>query len=430
MSISPNLPEFNRDDADRTLTAGIDDSIIIEISNRDVAYLESLAEDGKIELDQGGGRAGEEYYVVTVSSTDYAGVVGLPDSKSIYIEPKISRTALLRLLQLDQIDGDGDVDMLEESAKIKAGDGFVDLIAQLYTDELNSVMRQGITRSYVRVNKQEEYVRGRLDVQTQLQKAGPSATSFHCSHEKLTRDTLLNQAVLYAARILSRLTDEKQLKRQLHNQVQQLRRNISLEPVTSKQVEQVSLSRLSRHYEDLLQLAEMVIKNTLIEDLHAGNVMGYTFLLDMPDTYQDALVSPIKKARPMYELETEDPLKSFLSGDFELEPEPDYVLYDGESPVMVLDAKWKDLDTKPKSEDIYQLIAYQQCLDVPGVLVYPNREPELNRETNGDDFMKVDIKNGHELYAVEIPVIDPKESPDEYRKEIMDYLDVVLRTAL
>lgn len=430
MSISPNLPEFNSDDADRTLTAGIDDSVIIEVSNRDVAYLESLAEDGKIEFSQDGGREGEESHVVTVSSTDYAGVIGLPDSESIYIEPKISRTALLRLLQLDQTDEDGDVDMLEESAKIKAGDGFIDLLAQLYTDELNSVMRQGITRSYVRVNKQEEYVRGRLDVQKQLQKAGPSATSFHCSHEKLTRDTLLNQAVLYAARILSRLTDEKQLKRQLHNQVQQLRRNISLEPVTSKQVEQVSLSRLSSHYDDLIQLAEMVIKNTLIEDLHAGDVMGYTFLLDMPDTYQDALVSPIEEVRSTYDIETDESLETFLSGDFKLEPKPDYVLSDGKSPVIVLDAKWKDLDAKPKSEDIYQLIAYQQCLDVPGVLVYPNREPGLNREANDTSFMEVDVKNGHKLYAVEIPVIDPKESLDQYRKEIMNSLDVVFRTAL
>ncbi|MDT3434668.1 5-methylcytosine restriction system specificity protein McrC [Haloarcula sp. 1CSR25-25] len=423
MSVYDPLPSVAVSE-NRILKAGVQDSITISVSARDAEYLRSLADDNKLAVNIVDSPGAQGDRMAVIKSTDFAGVVGLPDSDSIYIQPKIPQTALLRLLQLDETEGQ--VDTLEQSAEIEAGTEFVDLLAELYSDELASVMRQGVARSYERVDRQEEYVRGRLDVQRQLQRSGPAATEFHCSHDELTRDTLLNRTVLHAARVLVRVVEDVQIQRRLRRQVQQLRRDITLEPIEYRQARNVELTRLTNHYEDLLRLAELVIKNTLIEDLNRGEAVSYTFLLDMPDRYQAALIAPLRDAREDFSLSTEPSLEEFLAGDFTLKPAPDYVLYQDNEPVLVLDAKWKDFSRKPDAEDLYQLIAYQQYLDVPGVLLYP----DTGSESHLDSLMQVTIKNGHRLVIGRLPVTESMETVTEYRSEIIGSLDTLIETAL
>lgn len=408
----------------RTLTAGVEDSITISVSIRDAEYLQTLADENKLDVDIVEDANEGEKQVAIVRSTDYAGVVGLPDSDSIYLQPKITQTALLRLLQLAE--EDGQIETLEQTAEIEAGREFVDLLAEFYTDELASVMRQGVARSYERIERQEEYVRGRLNVQRQLQQSGPAATEFHCSHDELTRDTLLNRTVLHAARILVRLVEDSELQRRLHRQVQQLRRDISLEPITPEQVRDLELTRLNDHYEDLLRLAEMVITNTFIEDLHQGEALGYTLLLDMPDRYQAALASPLKDVKEGFSLQTERPLEKFLTGDFDLEPEPDYVLQQDGEPILVLDAKWKDFSRKPREGDIYQLISYQQYLDVPGALLYP----DTGDSASPDPLIEVEVKNGHRLIVGRVPVTESMDSFDAYRARMKSSLGRIVNSAI
>lgn len=423
MSTIDLLPAVDVSD-NRTLTAGVEDSITISVTTRDAEYLKTLADDHKLDVDIVEGVNEGDEQVAIVYSTDYAGVVGLPDSNSIYIQPKISETALLRLLQLAE--EDGTIETLEQTAEIEAGTEFVDLLAKLYTDELASIMRQGVARAYKRIERQEEYVRGRLNVQRQLQQSGPAATGFHCSHDELTRDTLLNRTVLHAARILVRVVEDSELHRQLHQQVQQLRRDISLEPITPEQVRSLKLTRLNDHYEDLLRLAELIITNTLIEDLYRGEALGYTLLLDMPDRYQAALVTPLKDVREGCSLQTEPSLEKFLTGDFDLEPEPDYVLRQDGEPVLVLDAKWKDFAHKPREGDIYQMISYQQYLNVPGVLLYP----DTGDRAGPGPLMEVEVKNGHRLVVGRVPVTEPMDSLDAYRARMNSSLDKIVNAAM
>lgn len=408
----------------RTLTAGVEDSITISVSSRDAEYLQTLAGENKLDVDIFEDDTQGEEPMAVVRSTDYAGVVGLPDSGTIYLQPKITETALLRLLQLAE--EDDQIETLEQTAEIKAGTQFVDLLAELYTNELAAVMRHGVSRSYERVERQEDYLRGQLNIQQQLQQSGPATTEFHCSHDELTRDTLLNRTALHAARILVRLVEDPVLQRQLHRQVQQLRREISLEPITPEQVSSLNLNRLNDHYADLLRLAELVITNTLIEDLHRGDALGYTLLLDMPDRYQAALATPLKDLGRGLSLQTEPSLEKFLTGDFDLVPKPDYVLCQDGDPVLVLDAKWKDFSRKPREADIYQLISYQQYLNVPGVLLYP----DTGDRTSPDTVMEVDVKNGHRIVVGRVPVTKSMDSLAGYRTRMKSSLTGIMNSAL
>ncbi len=171
MSIVDALPLESDTPGARTLTAGVEDSITIPVTRRDGEHLQRLADENKLDVEIVDDIDGQRLAVVR--STDYAGVVGLPDSDSIYIQSKLENTALLRLLQLDET---SEVETLEQFAQIEAGADFVDLLAGLYVDELAVVMRKGIERSYRRVTREEEYIRGQLNLHTQLQKLGSGSS--------------------------------------------------------------------------------------------------------------------------------------------------------------------------------------------------------------------------------------------------------------
>lgn len=425
MSVDNEFPLEGDWDGARSLLAGKEDSITIPITHSDRQHLEQLAEAKKIKLevvDDGG-----ERLTAIIRSTDYAGIIGLPDSDSIYIRPKIEGAALLRLLQLDETGSD--VETLEQVAQLEAGTEFVDLLAGMYTDELATVMRKGIERSYRRVTQKEDYVRGQLELQKQLQRSGPAAVDFHCSHDELTLDTDLNRTVLHAARVLLGLSSEEETQRRLRRQVSELRRDVSLEPITPQKADSIRLTRMNRHYENLLRLAKLVINNVFIDDIQNGDSLGYTLLLDMPDRYQDALLSPLRDVRDEFSVTAEKQLTDFLTGDFELTPQPDYVFTDGGEVVLVADAKWKDLDSSPDRADIYQMIAYQQYLDVPGVLLYPQSDP-------GEKIIESSrVENGHPLYAARVPVHESRENYQQYRADFVDQLgriidEILPRTSL
>lgn len=400
------------DSQSEPLTAGVQDGQKRVVTQRDLRYLKGLDDDNKIqitELDRT-----EKGIEVYVQSTDYAGVIGLPDSEAITIEPKLDGTALLRLLQVQE--SDSAFETLSHRAPIKAGEEFVDLLAELFTDELKQVMRQGIDQSYHWVNRKEDYVRGRFDIQRQLRQEGPAAPTFHCSHDELTRDTPLNQAILYAGRILMGAVSEPEIRQQLRKQVMKLRRDISLIAVSAADIQQIRLDRLNRHYEDLLRLAELVIENTFVEDVKSGSSAAYTLLLDMPDRFQDAVEAGIDRVVEHYEHTPEEPLEQFATGDFTREPKPDIVLKRGREYKLVGDMKWKPYSGRPRGADLYQLISYQQYTDTPGVLIYPGNQ------TNAGIVAEADIENGHTLAVVKVPVRDAQDSFEVYEKEFYDVL--------
>lgn len=86
-------------------------------------------------------------------------------------------------------------DTFDEEVTITPGERFITAIATLYEAEFRGVIQRGLSQEYREQTGVEDHVRGRLDVQQQLQKQGPQPTKFEYSYDELTRDTVLNQAI-------------------------------------------------------------------------------------------------------------------------------------------------------------------------------------------------------------------------------------------
>lgn len=222
--------------SDPLVLAEHEESDPFEISADDAAFLDRLGEvheSSPLSISYtSDGRA-------VVSSGSYVGVLTLPSGVQIEVSPKQSVTRLLWALQYAF---DTPVDSMGQKTEFTAAASFFDAIGVLFLTELKTVLDQGLHRDYVRTQAVQDNVRGRIDVQRQLQRSDPMPTDFAVEYDEFTTDTVLNQAVLAALRVLTGLVRDTELAGRLSHEEQRLRQFTSVEPVSVAAVECIELS--------------------------------------------------------------------------------------------------------------------------------------------------------------------------------------------
>lgn len=340
---------------------------------------------------------------VRLKATEHVGIVSLPDAGTIEIRPKADQTDLLGLLRYAYGVTASTVD---QPTAMTAGRKFIEALAALYTAELDVALDQGLHRDYRRTSETVPHLRGRLDVQRQLQRQGPTPTEFECTFDELTADTTVNRGVLYATALLSRLVRDRALSQALDRHHQRLRRRVTLTPIRAIELEGIELTRLASHYTDLFRLTKLVLRSVYIEELSAGGRASFALLVDMNGVFEKVVERGVREAvadRRGWTVEDQASSQSLVTGGkrtFTIRP--DVLVRDGDGlPVLVGDAKWKlddpdNSDREPSNGDIYQLIAYELAHDVPGVLFYPYQGDRVSSQYT--------VHGLHNLQTVEVPV--------------------------
>jgi len=334
-------------------------------------------------------------------ATQHVGIVALPEGPTIEIRPKIPKTDLLGLLKYAQ---NIDARTFEQETQLVGGARFVDALATLFENELSQVLSQGLHGSYRRVTQTTDHIRGRIEVQQQLQRQGPTPTAFECTYDELTVDNTVNRAILYATTILQRLASDPDLNRALRRHQQRLRRRVELTPVRPIELESIELSRLMGYYEDLVRLTKLVLRSVHLDALRVADRDSYALLVNMNTIFEavvERAVSELATDRGWTARGQATSTRLVSGGHRRIQIRPDVLVSDGECARLVGDAKWKRDDPagnsrEPSPSDIYQLVAYQVAHDVPGVLFYPEQEQALQST--------YEVRDLDSLTLVEVPV--------------------------
>ena len=387
----------------------------LDLSDRDLQAVRSEINDDQTRLEVIEKRDGS----VRLKATEHVGLISLPDTGTIEIRPKADRTDLLGLLRYAY---GVTASTVEQPTAMPAGRKFIEALAALYTAELDVALDQGLHRDYRRTSETVSHLRGRLDVQRQLQRQGPAPTEFECTFDELTADTTVNRGVLYATVLLSRLVRDRALSQALDRHHQRLRRRVTLTSIRVIDLESIELTRLASHYTDLFRLTKLVLRSLYIEELSAGGRASFALLVDMNEVFEKVVVRGVREVaatRKGWSVKGQASSQSLVTGGkrtFTIRPDVLVLRGDG-SPVVVGDAKWKldDPDStnrEPSTSDVYQLIAYQLAHDVPGALFYPEQENRVASQYT--------VHGLHELQTVEIPILERPEGAETLPELIED----------
>src|SRR5262249_33635406 len=123
------------------------------------------------------------------------------------------------------------------------------------------------------------------------------------------------------------------------------------------------------------------------------------FLLDMERVFERYLTAGITAAAAAadgYGVKAQHPVhvRALTAGQPDILMRPDVLVLRHDEPVLVLDAKWKDL---PKNalipEDLYQVLAYAQVLGLGrAVLVYAGRADRVREYALPGSTVRVEVR--------------------------------------
>ncbi|ACV11876.1 McrBC 5-methylcytosine restriction system component-like protein [Halorhabdus utahensis DSM 12940] len=402
LSFNRNQEEFEAD----IQLGEYESSEPIELSEMAVSMLENEVNSGE---EKEGDRIKLHYNrdgEAILTSTQYVGVVSLRDGPTIEVRPKAAGTNLLYLLQYAH---DTTATTFESQAPYQAGHTFLDAFGALYEAELRRIVDRGLYTDYRRTDATESHLRGRLDIHRQLQRQPPVPTAFECTYDELTHDILANRAILHATTVLLGAVSDRSITQSLRQHQQLLRRQVSLTPVTIQDIERIELNRLADHYEDILRLTKLVIRNSFVSELQAGSSAAFAMLVNMNTIFENAVERACKEVlseREDWEVKFQDTSQNLITGGkHTVTLQPDITIYDPENTVsLVADAKWKN--ERPKNADFYQMTSYMLANNVPGILFYP--------DCGGLNESRSTVTGGFPLWLSELPTAVQVNSYEDF----------------
>ena len=246
---------------------------------------------------------------------------------------------------------------------------------------LDHVVKCGVRRAYLRVEEQERYLSGQLDLVRQLRAPPTRAHVFNMRHDLLTIDRpenrLLKSALLRTLRA-TRDTNNWRLANELNH--------ILVDVPTSRDwatdFKLWRSDKLAAHYQPARPWCSLVLGDAMPLAL-VGNTPGISLLFPMQRLFEDYVGRVLRQHLPAnYKLTAQARRKSLCQQEglpmFQLVPD---FLVEGSGETMVFDAKWKRLDGRDQKGgyginqgDLYQLFAYgQKYLNGHGrmALIYP-----------------------------------------------------------
>lgn len=383
----------------------------LDLSDRAIRMIKSEVNDDAERIELSFDRQGR----AILQATQYVGILSLPDGPTLQIQPKASQTNLFKLLQYAQ---GVRSETIEQETPIAAGRTFIEALAALFEAELDSVIRQGLHRDYRRVEQVKNELRGRLDVQKQIQRQGATPTQFECSYDELTYDTIPNQAALFAGTLLTRFVRDQTLEQSLQGHCHRLRQRVTLKPVRPVELDGIELTRLNDHYSDLIRLTKLILRSIYVREFTSGGQSSFAILIDMNQIFEQAVERAVNEVINSYDdwsVSAQTTTRNLVSdGKHSISIRPDILVRDeNRTPILVGDAKWKL--GRPPNSDFYQIVSYQFAHDVPGVLIYPEQHDEITSQ--------YDVVDRYSLSVIELPTPRRTEPFAEYTERIHDEIE-------
>jgi 5-methylcytosine-specific restriction enzyme subunit McrC len=324
---------------------------------------------------------------------NYVGVLETPCGTRIEILPKHfeqgdciaqSRALLQRMIQasLDLPTREvGVTDLQRFDAPLS------EWVMRRFLEALDHLIKRGVRFDYQRIEEEQRFLRGQLDVTRQMRQPPGRQHHFQIRHDVFLPDRPENRLLKLALDVVCKTTQDPSNWRLSHEL-----RALLLEVPASRHVAQDvirwSSDRLMAHYRPVKPWCELII-NQQMPLAVAGDWQGLSLLFPMEKLFERYVAASLQRTLPsdaklVTQARSECLCQHMGKNFFQLRPD---LIVHHQGKTWVLDTKWKRLDSTARDKnyglsqsDFYQLFAYgHKYLGGEGVLVliYPRR-PTFN----------------------------------------------------
>jgi len=324
-----------------------------------------------------------------------------------------------------------------------------EIFIYLFAKSLWNEIQRGYHREYVELHSEEKFLRGKLLLSKQIRKLPHQLNTFSVEVHELIEDNLLNR-IFYASIRIALGKTAWQTNKKLLEELMLVFDGVTPIRLTREHFERVHFTRLNERFKHPFELAKLLFMPPKGEG-RDREVSG--FFVDMNELFERFIAKIIRRNLPEdYDLlyQEEYPFLKLRRYTREREKcskltkclpqKPDYVIIRRETPVLVLDAKYREFkENMPSSDMARQLYVYSKILEhdskekrknkiepkIPAVLIFPSSDT-YNKELKNKKYLEFEFFDETKLYVVAYDVETLKSRLDMDMKNIRYVITKIL----
>jgi 5-methylcytosine-specific restriction enzyme subunit McrC len=244
-------------------------------------------------------------------------------------------------------------------------------------NELNKLLHRGLVKKYRTKTGNINALKGQLLFAKHIQNNLVNKQHFYTKHHTYDTEHLINQILLKALNILSKICHNVWLvdrikKLQLHfPEIKEI-------TIAKSHFDQVKLNRKTKDYDEAIKIAKMIILN-YSPDIKGGNENMIALLFNMNHLWEKYIYKMLKRDCPEeYEISEQKSMHFWETKTIR----PDIIIKKGKA-TYIIDTKWKIIDNaEPSDADLKQMFAYNQYWDSNlSMLLFP--QSNNNKDKSG-----------------------------------------------
>jgi 5-methylcytosine-specific restriction enzyme subunit McrC len=312
---------------------------------------------------------------VIIKTQQYVGYIILPNH-IISIVPKIPKISFINMvkyaLQLPELKS--------EEFEISEENNYYDILVLFLFQQLDILIQRGLNTGYKIYEENLTKVKGKILFKENLAINFNRPDKIFCSFSETSQDILENQIIKYIIYHLSQFyfVDES-INAKLINYFDQLD-SISLVPISLDSFYTIEYTPLNEHYRTILTLCELLLKDSSIDEENIGEKTAISFLIDMNKLFEKFVVNILRETLPEIDNKYKiyEQKKEYADIQKELELRIDILITYNNKPLMILDTKYMEFESKPSSSHLAQMNLYSDIKKIKDCgLIFPGTNKNI-----------------------------------------------------
>lgn len=362
----------------------------------------------------------------TISFKNYVGLIQINNNCHIQILPKIdflkgeedeTQKVFIRMLRSMK---DFPSKMFSDANLKKESMNLYEIFIDMYLQELKHLVKKGIKSSYVRVEDNLNFYKGKLLCNKHIKQNMIHHECFYVEYDDYqfnsSENKLIKSTLLKLRDITSNSHNLKSIRRFLGYFEQ-----ISTSKNYDEDFSKIVIDRNTKHYEILMKWSRIFLENKSFSTFF-GEESARTLLFPMEKVFESYVSCNMKKVFYKYRWEVSSQDKGYylfnkINGKYyqKFALRPDFVVKRSDNSIVILDTKWKKLVNDMNKNygisqsDMYQMYAYAKKYNTSEIwLLYP-----LNTDMKDKEIITFDSGDGVIVSVYFVDVTNIEESMEK-----------------
>ena len=343
-----------------------------------------------------------------VQANNYVGVLQTKSGLTIEILPKIAgrteeatdtrvRQLFLEMLKAVRSINGKTFRLTNLNAK---KNNLLEVFISKFLNESDMVIKRGLKSSYVTVQSNEKFLKGKLLMTQQLRRNIVNQSYFFNEYDEFMTNSAENQLIKTTLEYLLKNSRDNNNLRIIREQLVYFE-FVDLTNSPEQTFQKVSIGRNYTYYEQTLNWCRIFLSRKSFTSFK-GSSLAFAVLFPMEEIFEAYIAYMMKKSIPDANVSAQDKKYSLFDRTNETKAgyrlRPDLVVRFEDNRTTIADTKWKVLDsTGPSQTDLYQMYAYytryrhkSENVDKV-VLIYPYSSSYSENEFRSTQFSSEEL---------------------------------------